>query len=52
MQCFCDNPAEAKYLARMGVDFMDADHPDVIKAAVRSIPVEEIGKPISIFEGK
>ena len=36
----------------MGVDFMDADRPDVIKAAVRSIPVEEIGKPISIFEGK
>lgn len=50
VQCYCDDPAEAKYLARMGVDFIDSDRPDLIKAAVRSLSLEEIGTPISIHE--
>lgn len=35
VQCFCDNPREATYFACMGVDFMDSNYPDEIRAAVR-----------------
>ncbi len=43
LQCYCDNPEVAQLFTRMGIDFMDSDHPDVIKAAVRAIPREEVG---------
>ncbi len=35
VQCFMDDPVLAVRLAEMGVDFMDADRPDVVRAAVR-----------------
>jgi glycerophosphoryl diester phosphodiesterase len=38
VQCFMDNPERAVVLADMGVDFMDSDHPDVVRAAVRGRP--------------
>lgn len=43
LQCYCDDPEQAKFFTRIGVDFMDSDHPDVIRAAVRSVPREEVG---------
>ena len=36
-QCFMDDPVRAAELARAGVDFMDSDRPDVVKAAVRAM---------------
>ncbi|MEW6227886.1 MAG: glycerophosphodiester phosphodiesterase family protein [Bacillota bacterium] len=42
VQCFCDDPREAAYFARMGVDFIDTDHPDEIRAAVRGIAPEKL----------
>lgn len=35
MQCFMEDPVRAAELAAIGVDFMDADRPDVVRAAVR-----------------
>ena len=35
-QCFMNDPGHAVALARMGLDFMDSDRPDVIRAAVRA----------------
>lgn len=35
VQCYMDDPERARALARIGVDFMDADRPDVVRAAVR-----------------
>lgn len=43
VQCYCDDPEEAQVLTRLGVDFMDSDHPDRIRAAARAVPREEIG---------
>jgi glycerophosphoryl diester phosphodiesterase len=34
-QCFMNDPEHAAALARMGLDFLDSDRPDVIRAAVR-----------------
>jgi glycerophosphoryl diester phosphodiesterase len=36
VQCFMNDPELAKMLAGWGVDFMDADFPDRVKAAVRA----------------
>jgi glycerophosphoryl diester phosphodiesterase len=36
VQCFMNDPEQAAALAAMGVDFMDSDRPDVIRAAVRA----------------
>ncbi|MDB4898061.1 MAG: glycerophosphodiester phosphodiesterase, partial [Firmicutes bacterium] len=36
VQCFMNDPELAKTLAGWGVDFMDADFPDRVKAAVRA----------------
>lgn len=43
VQCYCDDPQEAQLLTRLGVDFMDSDHPDRIRTAVRAVPREEVG---------
>ena len=44
VQCFCDGVEEAIMLTKMGVDFMDSDHHDVVRAAVRAVPLEEIAR--------
>jgi len=49
LQCYCEDPQEARYYARMGVDFMDSDHPHITRAAVRSLTMEELRKPVSKF---
>ncbi|HVB09958.1 MAG TPA: glycerophosphodiester phosphodiesterase family protein [Bacillota bacterium] len=35
VQCYMDDPGRARQLARGGVDFLDSDWPEVVRAAVR-----------------